>query len=117
MSNENEIEIKCVFGLLDPANTKEIHVQQINNLVHSLEKLGPGQRRSKILEKPVEEANQAKVKVKSVREPEKRNSAFMISKNRPVNKRNSIFSQTNDTNLDNEKNRNVETKPNPTIDQ
>lgn len=103
MSNENEIEIKCVFGLLDPANTREVHVHHINNLVNSLEKLSPTKNRSKTVEK-VEEASIAKTKLKPVKEVEKRNSTFVITAQKPFPKRNSLKKAINDPNLLNENN-------------
>jgi len=98
MSNESEIEIKCVFGLLDPSNTREIHVQHINNLVHSLEKLSPTKNRSKTVEK-VEETSIAKSKLKPVKEVEKRNSTFMITAQKTFPKRNSLKKAVNESSL------------------
>jgi len=47
MSNDNEIEIKCVFNLLDPNNTQQIHIQHVNNIVQSIESISPERKRSK----------------------------------------------------------------------
>jgi len=47
MSNDHEIEIKCVFSLLDPANTEQIHIQQVNNIVQAIECISPERKRSK----------------------------------------------------------------------
>ena len=95
MSNEHEIEIKCVFGLLDPANTREIHVQQVNNLVESLESFSPIRKRSKTVEKQ-EEVSVAKARAKPVKEVEKRNTNFVITSQKSYNKRNSIRKAPNE---------------------
>ena len=47
MSNDHDIEIKCVFSLLDPANTQQIHIQQVNNIVQAIECISPERKRSK----------------------------------------------------------------------
>jgi len=90
MLNENEIEIKCVFGLLDPNNTKEIHVQQVNNLINSLENSSPVRRRSKTTVDKPEENNVLKIKQRPIKEIEKKNNAFVISNQRAYPKRNSL---------------------------
>ena len=101
MSNENEIEIKCVFGLLDPANTKEIHIQQINNLVNSFDTTTEARRRSKTTaEKPTEEVAAVKAKPKLLPAGgEKRSSGFVISSQKQFGKRNSLKKNTNDSQI------------------
>jgi len=100
MSNENEIEIKCVFGLLDPANTKEVHIQQINNLINSFDTTVEARRRSKTaLEKPTEETTAVKAKPKLLQAGDKRSSGFVISSQKQFGKRNSLKKSTNDSHL------------------
>jgi len=99
MSNENEIEIKCVFGLLDPANTREVHIQQINNLINSFDATLEARRRSKTVEKPTEEVSAIKPKPRPIKEGEKRTSGFVISSQKQFGKRNSLKKGTNDSQL------------------
>jgi len=100
MSNENEIEIKCVFGLLDPANTKEVHIQQINNLINSFDTTVEARRRSKTsLEKPTEEATAVKAKPKQLQVGDKRSSGFVISSQKQFGKRNSLKKSTHDSHI------------------
>jgi len=77
MSNESDYEIKYVFGLLDPTNTREIHVQEINQIVQALENLSPDRKRSNTMGAPIE--NDSVPIKKPVKEADKKTSLYSVN--------------------------------------
>ena len=113
MSNENDYEIKYVFGLLDLTNTQEIHVQQVNEIVQSLENLSPDRKRSKTMGAPIENNDSMKSK-KPVKEFDKRISTLnvpgnpqKVMQNRGIKKSLNETINYNETNERNQKSQGV----------
>lgn len=100
MSNENDYEIKYVFGLLDPTNTHEIHIQEVNQIVQALENLSPDRKRSKTIGAPVDSNDLLKIK-KAVKESEKRVITLNVPNNiqRTIQSRNMKKSFNDTSNL------------------
>jgi len=62
MATDTEIEAMSIFGLLDPTNTGELHIKQVNTLLHKFEALGDRNKPEKTLEEIPSKASETPIK-------------------------------------------------------
>ncbi len=62
MATDTEIEAMSIFGLLDPTNTGELHIKQVNSLLHKFEALGDRNKPEITLEEIPSKASETPVK-------------------------------------------------------